>query len=302
MAEQQMEVMERPPEPAVEVPPSERKTKGGNGNLTAGIILIALGALFGIGQLVDFGDITASIIMGGIAIVFAAVYVTGTSRWWALIPAWIFGAISLFIMVEPILPGNFDAVYWMAAIGVPFLVTALTNVRERWWGFIPAGIMGLVGLFLLVENILPGNWDAVYWVSAVGLPFFVTFITNPRERWWALIPFYVMTTVAVFLMLVDGVLRDEAIGAYWTGAVALPFLVVFATNPRERWWALIPGGIFSVTALGLGLAAFELVRWGLPALMVLAGAALLAGQIMRRTPESASSAPLSGPAADKPRE
>ncbi len=80
----------------------------------------------------------------------------------------------------------------------------------------------------------------------VGLPFVVVYFLNRQENWWALIPAWVLTMVAVMIFdhrsgsgRFDRCLRHAG--------DRLPFLVVYLIN-REHWWALIPGGIMVALA------------------------------------------------------
>lgn len=221
----------------------------------------------------------------------------------------IFVGAALILMGGLFLAGQFlnlgDAIWSFAlvGIGVVFSIVFFTEPRSRWWALIPAWVFGITGMFILVEPILPGNLDALYWIMAVAIPFFIVFITNPRERWWALIPFYVMSVTGVFVTF-EGILgiRDNLAGAYWTGAVALPFLLVAVTDVRERWWGFIPGGIMSVVALALLLASESLLAYMLPVGLIVGGLVMLLANRRATAGSSVEVAPTSGPAADRPHE
>jgi hypothetical protein len=221
--------------------PVKRPTAG---NWMLGLALIAVGALFLVGQYVDLGDLIWSLSMGVVSAAFLFVFLLNRTRWWALIPAYIFGLVAVFLLIEP---------------------------------------------------GLSGDWDGVFWVFAVALPFLIVFITNPRERWWALIPTYVLSVSGVFILLEDAIGTGDNAGTFWMFAIAAPFVFVFLTNPRERWWALIPGGIMLAIGIGLWVQTVELL---VAIVLIGIGILLLARQFLggpRKPP-----APTTGPEADRP--
>ncbi len=261
-------------------------------NWLVGLALVVLGVLFLIGQFFQMADMFWSLALVGVGMTFLAVYLTDRARWWALIPAYIFSVTGAFILIQPLLWGEGDAIYWLAAVGLPFLVTFLVSPRRNWWALIPAYLFGSVAAFLMVERLLPGDWDAIYWLAVVGAPFLITAITNLSKRWWALIPAYVFGTAGTFLLL-ERMLNDELIAAYWLFAIAAPFFIVLVINPRRNWWALIPGGILAAIGFGLTVAAIEYL---IPAIMLVAGIYLLLRYM--RGAGSAPERPRRGPEAD----
>ncbi|GAB4474502.1 MAG: hypothetical protein Kow00124_14610 [Anaerolineae bacterium] len=236
-------VVEKVPEGKTEQAPPSVGTIGQGSTWLIGLGLIGLGVLFLLNQMANLSVLIWAIALMGIGVTFAGVFLTDRSRWWALIPGYIFA---------------------------------------------------LTGAFLLVEPLLPDDWDAIYWLVAVGLPFLVVFLTN-RSRWWALIPAYVMGTVAGFLFI-EPILSESLVPAYWLFAIALPFFIVFIINTRN-WWALIPGGILAAIALGFTLTVAEFF---LPIILIGGGILLLVMPMIARRRQAVEPQPLSGPDADRP--
>ena len=81
-------------------------------------------------------------------------------------------------------------------------------------------------------------------------------------------------------------------------AIAIPFLVVFALNPKE-WWPLIPGGIMAVIGLAF-LVAEAAVEYIAPVVLVLAGIWILARQFIHKQPAAPDVPVVTGPEADEP--
>lgn len=272
-------------------------------NWIIGLALVVLGGIFLLAQTINSDDLIWSVALLGAGLTFGVVFLTGPrERWWALIPGYILAMTGAFLLVEPMLPGNWDGIYWVAGVGLPFLVVYVVNPRN-WWALIPAGVMGGVAGFMVLEPILPGDLDAVYWMAFLGIPFFIVFATNPRQRWWALIPAYVFASVGAFLLL-EPLFRgpNDLEVTYWTWAVAAPFLFVFLTKPGERWWALIPGGIFGAIGLGFLIAEAEII---IPVVLIGGGLILLGRTLFKRERavvyvEPSEERPLTGPEADRP--
>ncbi|MCC6904955.1 MAG: hypothetical protein IT326_03870, partial [Anaerolineae bacterium] len=190
----------------------------------------------------------------------------------------------------------------MAAVGVAFLGAYLMN-RQNWGFLIPAYVFFAIAalIFVATRGLLRGEMIGAFVMSLVGLPFLFVWTRAPKQNWWALIPAYVMFTIAVFLLLVN-ILPGVVIGGFWVLAVALPFFVVYIVNPRNNWWALIPGGILGATGVGLSIASgLKALNAILPIALILGGAYLLFNQVLRRTGLAVPpTVPTSGPAADRP--
>ncbi len=186
-----------------------------------------------------------------------AVYLTDRSEWGFLITTYSLWTVALLIVlaVLEILPGEFIAIYVLAAIALPFVVVYIRN-REHWWALIPAYVLlAIATLIGLTEwGILPDAFVATYVLVAIALPFIVVFLRD-RSQWWALIPAYVLVVIGIMVALIDaGVLGDLMVPAYVMFAIAIPFFVVYLSAPKE-WWPLIPTGILTVIGSAFILSA-----------------------------------------------
>jgi hypothetical protein len=122
----------------------------------------------------------------------------------------------------------------------------LNGVREWGWLF-PASIFGSLALTIELSELgLQGSVVAAPILVSVALPFAVAFVLEPRQRWWALIPAWVMVVLTALILFVER-LPGEAIAALILFSIALPFLVVYLVD-RSRRWALIPA--FVLAAVG----------------------------------------------------
>lgn len=221
---------------------------------------------------------------------------------------WVWGLflilLGVFFLLTQFIPPTLGGLVWaavMAAVGLAFLSVYLSN-RANWWALIPAYVFVAIGGVIALATIgFPEGGIAAYVMMAIALPFYVVYLRN-RANWWALIPAYAMTALAVLVLLPTRLMAGELVAAYVVFAIALPFLYVYVRN-RRHWWALIPGGIAAAVGVGLLVAG---VAYVIPTLMIVVGIYLLvryaaAGARREPSPE-APAEPRYGPQADKPRE
>jgi len=115
---------------------------------------------------------------------------------------------------------------------------------------IPAYVLWVIALMvaLITLDVLRDDAIATYVLTAIALPFVVVYARD-RERWWALIPAWILLAIALMLALIElNVLRDESVATFVLAAIALPFVVLYARD-REKWWALIPA--YALLAVGV---------------------------------------------------
>jgi hypothetical protein len=171
----------------------------------------------------------------------------------------------------------------LAAAGLGGLLVFLTD-RSEWGLLLPTYVLWAIAAMLaLIElDILRDEVIALYALVAVALPFLAVFLRD-RSQWWALIPAYVLIAVGVMVILIEqGSLEDELPAAYVMLAVAAPFFVVYARNPKQ-WWPLIPGGIMAVIGLSFLLAG-DLLQYVPAVVLLMVGAWILVRQFTRREP------------------
>ena len=147
------------------------------------------------------------------------------------------------------------------------------------------GVLVLQNFGFLSGGVLEVVMTTVFAVA--GLTFLFVMFQNPKQRWWASFPGFVLLGIGAtigFSELAPPAL-DFLAGASVLFGICVSFLVVYALKP-DFWWALIPGFVFGgLTALVvLEEANFVLLRGDIPAAIFLAGVAFafLAVYIARR--------------------
>jgi hypothetical protein len=210
----------------------------------------------------------------------------GTMQSQAKRQALVWGGLLIVLGVLSLVATVTDLSAWMwvivlALAGLGAFGVYLTD-RSDLTPLIPAYVLWAVALLvaLITLNILSGEFIATYVLATIALPFLVVFARD-QEQWWALIPAYVLLAVGLMIGLTAiGVLTELLIPAYVMFAIAIPFLVVFALNPKE-WWPLIPGGIMAVIGLAF-LVAEAAVEYIAPIVLVIAGLWILARQFIHK--------------------
>jgi len=118
---------------------------------------------------------------------------------------------------------------------------------------IAAGVLFLLQNFGILGGDIVLLWSLLF--GAGGLVFLYVFLTN-RANWWAVIPGFVLLSLAAVIALDQLAPQAEETwgGALFLGGIALAFWVVYLTK-REHWWAVIPGGVLLTIGLVTGLSS-----------------------------------------------
>jgi len=131
------------------------------------------------------------------------------------------------------------------------------------WGILLIGI-GVITLMQTMGVIAGGLgyvWAFVF--AAVGATFLWTFITD-RSRWWALIPAFVLFSLAATAFMQSALPETSSrwTGAVFMGGLSLSFWAVYFVR-RDYWWAIIPGGVLLTIAVVAAMPGSESVSGGI---------------------------------------
>jgi hypothetical protein len=131
--------------------------------------------------------------------------------------------------------------------GALFLAAYFTG---SWWAVIPGCTLAAIGLLILLPDQLEEYGGAVF-LGGLGLAFWLAYLPARRERWWALIPAGVLTTLAFVSFAPMFVSGEETGGIFFLGLALTFVLVALLANMRWAWYPAIP-----LAALGFLLVLF----------------------------------------------
>ncbi len=166
--------------------------------------------------------------------------------------------------------------------GVGFLSYLIAS-RDHWWPVIPG--LTLLGLSALIamETLFPSladTWGPAVFLGAIGLAFWIIYVSTGASEWWAIIPGGTLITLAT-VVWAEGA-RPEGAGDNLTGAIfmiglGLTFGLIYLlpSGEHRQQWALIPGGIMTVIGLFIAAAAADVLTYAVPALLILLGVYLI---------------------------
>lgn len=113
------------------------------------------------------------------------------------------------------------------------------------------GLMVIGGVLFLLMNLGILNFlSGIFFAGLFGLGglAFLYLVIQDREKWWALIPAFVLMGLGGTI-LVDDVLGLNGLGGFiFLGSIGVGFFAVYLLH-QENWWALIPGGVMSTLAI-----------------------------------------------------
>ncbi len=122
----------------------------------------------------------------------------------------------------------------------------MNRVNARLW--IGAALV-VLGLLMLVERFgFLGGITSIFWgliFAAAGAYFLYRFVNNMRSDWWAAIPAFALLGIGAESLL-SRILPDWG-GFFFLAALGLGFFAVYFAD-RQRWWAIIPGGVLITLA------------------------------------------------------
>jgi hypothetical protein len=236
-----------------------------------GLILIAAGGLFLAYNLGYEINLTPAFWMGACGVLSAAWFVryffSDHKHWGWLLPACQFASLAVIIgLSQAGVTGSIIATPLFIGFTIPFVVAFVTDRQQNYWAVIPAVIFSMLTVTTLIGE-QAGEFFAALVVLTVAAPFFIVYVTQPKQ-WWAIIPAGILGSIGVtsligaFVPAFDGSVLG---GTVFFMGFAATFGVLYlrrGTIPTE--WAKIPTLVFSGLALltlagGIGVNGGALV-------------------------------------------
>jgi hypothetical protein len=145
--------------------------------LIPGTIFLSISATIGLNSfLPGFSEknLGKTILLGGVALSFLLVYFADRSNWWAIIPMGIISTIAIVSMLDTNSTNlvNIGGIFFLG-LGITFALVALLplSTGKMLWAWIPAGILGGIGLILLLaaEEYINYIWPSALILGGIIL-------------------------------------------------------------------------------------------------------------------------------------
>lgn len=143
--------------------------------LIPGLTLVSIALVIGLGvfapRLADRWG--GSLVLGGIGLSFALIYLVERQHWWAVIPFGVLFTLASMVALEQINPGlETPGVFFLGLSATFVLVALLPNPQgELRWAWIPAAILLAMGVLFIAaaEEMLAYIWPAVLILAGLFL-------------------------------------------------------------------------------------------------------------------------------------
>jgi hypothetical protein len=130
---------------------------------------ISISILDGLLNILPGSNWTGSIFLGCIGLAFWFVYLRRQDQWWAVIPGGVLLTLAAVTGLGNII--DWSQVVFFLGLAVTFLLVAvLPNIgQDTRWAYIPAGILGILGLALFapIQNVMLYLWPVL--LIALGI-------------------------------------------------------------------------------------------------------------------------------------
>jgi hypothetical protein len=145
--------------------------------LIPGVIFLTIAATIGLDSFLPgfhSTSLVGTIILGGIAFSFLLVYLADRSNWWAIIPSGVMTTIAIVAAWDASTSSSVTSggIFFLG-LGITFLLVAVlpNSVSPMRWAWIPAGILGLMGVLILVaaEDLINYIWPSAIILAGIFL-------------------------------------------------------------------------------------------------------------------------------------
>lgn len=109
------------------------------------------GTIFVDSYLPDISNLGGALLLSGIGMGFWIIYLTNREFWWAIIPGGVLITLGAVSLAEDFIAGDSEGGIFFLGLAITFLLVALlAKPRESfWWAYIPAGVLFILGVFLI---------------------------------------------------------------------------------------------------------------------------------------------------------
>lgn len=171
---------------------------------------------------------------------------------------------------------DFGELLWAFLFGLGGIIflSIFFSARDNWWAIIPSFALLSIAVLLGLTYFFPDNvdnWGGTIVLAGIGVSFFIIYLVD-RNLWWAIIPGGVLVSIGFSVGIEPYITETTFIGIFFLG-IGLTFgLVSILPSPQGNMkWALIPGGILSITGLILLFVSGDVFRIAASIILILLG-------------------------------
>ncbi|HBY09632.1 MAG TPA: hypothetical protein DEH22_18275 [Chloroflexi bacterium] len=119
--------------------------------LIPALTLLGLAGTIFVESYFEVGNLGGAIFLGGIGLGFWIIYLTNREFWWSIIPGGVLLTLGVVAATEDLLTEDSGGGVFFMGLALTFLLVAfLAKPRENfWWAYIPAGVLFILGVFLI---------------------------------------------------------------------------------------------------------------------------------------------------------
>jgi hypothetical protein len=118
----------------------------------------------------------------------------------------------------------------------------------NWWAVFPGAALFGIGATILLPASLEFAGGLVF-LGCLGLGFWFVYLSDRVEKWWALIPAGVLSTLAIVSVLPDRIGAFETGGVFFLGLSLTFVLVALLVGMRWAYWPAAALGVLGVLTL-----------------------------------------------------
>lgn len=148
----------------------------------------------------------------------------------------------------------------------------------HWWSVFPGFTLLAIGTWIFLPDNLK-DFGGFIFLGCIALAFWLTYATAPRERWWALIPAGVLTTLATITIVEERFGEFKTAGFFFLGLAVTFLLVALLAGMRWAYWPALALGIMGVLELA---SLFDIANYIWAVALMAVGGLLLFNYFFKR--------------------
>lgn len=149
-----------------------------------GLVLVSLSATIALGELAPTfsNQYGGALFLAGMGLAFWIIFFLNRTQWWGIIPGGVLFTLAIVSIFDRILPDMQTGGVFFIGLALTFGVLSLISTPDGRlkWALIPAGVLGILGIFLLASATAYLNY--IWPVALIVIGLFLFFSRRPTFR------------------------------------------------------------------------------------------------------------------------